>query len=110
MTSMRVVAVMLDGTKHEAVGSYMPLADRVAFERKWGVAFESLFTVDGDGANISGPEWRDERGAFFTWCVLHRGGAAVGDFDAFVENADAVTVERLDGPVDPTAEEPLPMS
>jgi hypothetical protein len=99
---------MLDGTKHDVTGSYMPLADRVAFERRWGVAFETLFDVSAEGDNIVGPEWRDERGAFFCWRVLERAGVPVGDFDAFVEQVADINVERVDGPVDPTEPGPLP--
>lgn len=104
MTTMRVVAVMLDGTKHEVVGVYMALSDRVAFERLYNKSLIDLRRdtrhLDADEAPASG--LREEQTAFFCWRTLARGGCPVGDFEAFLDSAEDVTLERLDGPVDPT--------
>jgi len=107
---MRVVAVMQDGTKHETVGAYMALSDRVAFERKYAVSVAELRRetrrLDDPEADVS--SLREEHTAFYAWLTLRRGDCPVGDFDAFIGDVDDLTLERLDGPVDPTDPGPLP--
>jgi hypothetical protein len=113
MASMRVMATMLDGTKHEAVGVYMALSDRVMFERLYNVSVVDLKrearNIDADG-NATGPvpTLREEQTAYFTWRTLTRGECPVGGFEDFIEAVEEITLERLDGPVDPTDPAPLP--
>jgi len=104
---------MLDGTKHEAVGSFMALSDRVQFERRYNLSVlemarqSDLLSPDGrPRANVT--DLREERMAYFAWKTLVRGDPAVGDFEVFVDTVDELTIERLVGPVDPTAEVPPP--
>jgi hypothetical protein len=110
---MRVVAVMLDGTKHEAVGVYMALSDRVAFERIYNRSIidlrreTKLLDAEGD-AQAPVTNLREEQTAYFCWRTLTRGECPVGGFEDFLEQVEGVTLERLDGPVDPTAPDPLP--
>ena len=107
MGSARIVAVMLDGTKHEAVGVFMALADRVAFERQYDVSVLEMRRqtemLDPDGkpkADVTA--LREERTAFFCWRTLHRGEQPVGDFEGFLDGVEEVQIERLEGPADPT--------
>lgn len=110
---MRVIAVMLDGTKHEAVGVYMALADRVAFERIYNLSVIDLKRetklLDAEG-NAEAPvrNLREEQTAYFCWRTLTRGDCPVGGFDDFLEQVEEVKLERLDGPVDPTDAGPQP--
>src|SRR5262245_61361199 len=113
MTTARVVAVYFDGTKHEAVGSFMALSDRVHFERRYNLSVlemqrqSDLLSPDCKAAgNVT--DLREERMAYFAWKTLVRGDPAVGDFEAFVDSVDDLSIERLDGPVDPTVEVPQP--
>ena len=113
MTSMRVVAVMLNGDKHEAVGVYMALSDRVTFERLYDVSVMELKrqskVIDEEGnAQAAVPNLREEQTAYFCWRTLTRGECPVGGFEDFLENVEEVQIERLDGPVDPTVPGPLP--
>jgi hypothetical protein len=113
MASMRVVAVMLDGTKHEAIGVYMALSDRVAFERLYNVSVVDLKrearNIDAEGnAQAPVPTLREEQTAYFTWRALTRGDCPVGGFEDFLEAVEEITLERLDGPVDPTVPAPAP--
>jgi len=113
VTSMRVVAVMLDGTKHEAVGVYMALSDRVAFERIYDVSVVELRResrkIDDEGEATAPVQiLREEQTAYFCWRTLTRGECPVGGFDDFLENVEEVKLEKLDGPVDPTDPGPLP--
>ncbi len=112
MASMRVVAIMLDGTKHEAVGVYMALSDRVAFERIYNVSVVDLKReakmIDDEGnAKAPVPTLREEQTAYFTWRALTRGECPVGGFEDFLEGVEDITLERLDGPVDPTVPAPV---
>jgi hypothetical protein len=100
-----VSAVMLNGTRYETVTeTWMALADRVQFEKKFGknVAelsrWEALFE-DGKlkpDADLSGLS--DEYLAFFAWRVLHRESDAP-DYDQFI---DSISSLDLDFDVDPT--------
>jgi len=113
VTSMRVVAVMLDGTKHEAVGVYMALSDRVAFERLYKLSIidlkreSKLIDAEGD-AEAPVRNLREEQTAYFCWRTLTRGDCPVGGFEDFLEAVEEVKLERLDGPVDPTDPAPAP--
>ena len=107
MTTARITAVMLDGTKHEATGAYMALADRVAFERRYSATILEMSRaaqmLDAEGnvrpdADISG--LREERTAFFAWRVLQRAGQASEDYDQFLEAVEEITIDT--GEMDPT--------
>ncbi len=109
---MRVVAVMLDGTKHEAVGVYMALSDRIAFERSYDLSIIELKRetklLDAEGnAEVPVRNLREEQTAYFCWRTLTRGDCPVGGFEDFLEQVEEVKLERLDGPVDPTVPDPL---
>jgi hypothetical protein len=110
MASMRVVAIMLDGTKHEAVGVYMALSDRVAFERHYDLSLMALRkearesqTGEGDPATF-----REEQTGYFCWRLLTRAECPVGGFEDFLEGVEEVTLEALEGPADPMVPAPLP--
>lgn len=100
MASMRVTATMLDGTKHEAIGVFMALSDRIAFEKRFDSSFSKM---QADRANV-----REEESAYFAWRTLTRAECAVGGFEDFIEAVEEVELERLDGPVDPTDPAPPP--
>jgi hypothetical protein len=107
MTTARITAVMLDGTKHEATGVFMALSDRVAFERLYNVsALEMARQTDllaPDGTPTAAvSDLREERHAFFCWRLLRRAELPVGEFDEFIENTEECHIETLKGPVDPT--------
>jgi len=110
MTTARIVATMLDGAEHDKTGTYMALADRVAFERLYNVSILEMaresrtLSTSGDDPV---PELREERAAFFAWRLLLRSGAEVGDFDSFLDNADGLSIEVLKT-VDPTDPAPEP--
>lgn len=113
MATAQITAVMLDGTKHEATGAYMALADRVAFERKYESSIIEMsrqarhLGEDGmplDESDLSG--LREERAAFFAWRTLERGGCPVGEFDAWLDAVDEITIDRMEGEADPTAAAP----
>jgi hypothetical protein len=120
-----------DGTEEllSCEGLFAPLADRVAFERRFGVSavvlsrISEMFYDEADpevqldpsrkgqlreDADASGlhEEWI----AFLVWRVLARkagAGAAAGTFEEFLERVGDVVVENLDeetqdaGPADP---------
>lgn len=105
MTTARITAVMLDGTKHEATGVYMPLADRVAFERKYAETLGQIRKQAKEAGSESEPDFsgvKDEQVAFFCWRLLRRGQIPVGEFEDFLENADELAIDVQDGPADPT--------
>ena len=114
MNSARTVAVMLDGTKHEAVGVFMPLSDRVAFERRYNLSILEMARVTKDNLDDKGipigpvPDLTEERTAFFTWRLLARGECPVGSFDEFLDGVERIEIERLEGEADPTDGGPLP--
>jgi len=113
VASMRVTAVMLDGTKHETVGVYMALSDRIAFERLYKLSIidlkreTKLLDAEGD-ATAPVRNLREEQTAYFAWRSLTRGDCPVGGFEDFLEVVEEIKLERLDGPVDPTDPAPLP--
>lgn len=108
MTTARITAVMLDGTKHEATGVYMALADRVAYERQYESSIIALGRAaralrdDGDAADV--PDLRLEQDVFFSWRLLERGGRPVGTFEEFLTGVEDIDVDVQEGPADPTAE------
>lgn len=97
MPTARITAVMLDGSKLEGTSVYMPLADRVAFEHRFGRSvFKELENV------------KEEEAAYFSWRILERAGQPVGSFEEFLDSTESLEVELLDGPADPTDAAPLP--
>jgi hypothetical protein len=106
MASMRVVAVMLDGTKHEAVGVYMALSDRVAFERHFDISMMQLRREARGEEGLNA--FREEQTGFYCWRLLTRAECPVGGFEDFLEGVEEVTLEPLEGPADPTDPVPLP--
>ncbi len=108
MTTARITALMLDGTKHEATGVYLALADRLAFERRFGYSIfrdTKRMRVEQDGtgtAEVDVGDLREEEHAFMCWCILHRAGL-VGDYDVFTAGVESIgRPDFQDGPVDPT--------
>lgn len=96
-----VVVHMLDGGQAEAFGELAPLPDRVAFERRFGISatvlqrLGELFDDDGSlrpGADPS--ELREEWMAFLAWRMLHRAGAAPGEFEPWLENVSEVELRE----------------
>ncbi len=116
----RVTAAMLDGRSFEHEGLFAPLADRVAFERRFGVSatvlgrVAAMFDEEGNLQPDADPAGlKEEWVAFLVWRVLARKnalGAEVGSFEDFLEAADAIGVEvvkeQADPEVDPTAPPP----
>jgi len=99
----RIAALMFDGTKHEAIGTYMGLSDRVAFERLFSVSYTDMWRAGLGGKPVPGPEYREERAAWFCWRLLRRCEEDVPDtFDAFVEACEELKIEDLDERLDPT--------
>ncbi|HXF72683.1 MAG TPA: hypothetical protein VNO79_08770 [Actinomycetota bacterium] len=100
------------------VGLFAPLADRVAFERRFGLSATVLSRLDGLLYRPGDPEVeadpgllgrlrpdadpsqvREEWVAFMVWRVLRRSaaaGSAVGDFEAFLERLVDLSVEELE--------------
>lgn len=119
MSRRTVTATMFDGTEHKATGEYLALADRVAFERKFGIStailskHASLFDDKGtlkDDADLSDLEGNvAEQHSFLSWRLLSRGGCDVGDFDTFIDACVNIEVgPKEDGGVDPTIAEAQP--
>lgn len=128
-TRARVSATLLVDTpegeseqQFSHVGLFAPLADRVAFERHFGVSATVLSRLteafDEDGKlkpDVDPASIREEWVAFLVWRVLHRkhaAGEAVGSFAEFAEQATDLAVEELteqeaDPELDPTAPAPL---
>lgn len=111
MQMRRIVAVMYDGTKHEATGVHAGLADRVAYERRFGetvVARRKAVAeqVDEDGElkkDADGSAFGDEKLAFWPWCILKRElGNDVGDFDEFLAECQELIIEPITDPTAPT--------
>lgn len=117
----RVTATLLDGRSFEHVGLFAPLADRVAFERRFHVSatvlgrVAEMFDEEGnlrEGADPAG--LREEWIAFLVWRVLARKNVydgEMGSADEFIEAVVAVEVtevkdEEADPEVDPTAPSP----
>jgi len=86
---------MIDGTTYTAEGTYLGLADRVVFERKYGKSVRS-FVTDDDGLT-------EERVAFLVHRMLERADPAAGDFETFVNNVQDINIEAVPDPTDPTA-------
>ncbi|MGQ0669180.1 MAG: hypothetical protein ACT4PO_05850 [Actinomycetota bacterium] len=103
---------MLDGTKHEAIGIYMALADRVAFERRYASSILDIAreakAMGADGIPMTKIDLNEERAAFFSWRVLDRADAGAGAFEEFLEAVEEISIEKLEGPADPTVADPPP--
>ena len=116
MTTARITAILLDGSKHEATGVFRALADNVAWERRFKVSFVSFqkevagsFTSDGKvNTEATMEALTTEREAFLPWRLLNREKAFTGDFDSFLDNVEAIEVEVFETeegmPVDPTTD------
>lgn len=117
MTTARVTAILLDGSKHEATGIFRALTDKVAWEREFKTSFVS-FQRDVGASVEDGQIRKDadlssltaEREAFLPWRLLHREKAFTATFEEFLDNVEALEVEVIEGDgVDPTVPAPLPI-
>jgi hypothetical protein len=116
MRTARFVVTMLDGTKHDVVGVYMALGDRIEYERVYA---RSIFDkgkidmqADGSGsATVDMNKVEEESRVFFVWKMLQRAEVPVGSFDDFWPGLESMDgPEFLDGPLDPTVEDQQPGS
>lgn len=116
---VRVSATTIEGETYKAEGLFAPLADRVAFERHFGVTAAALqrlgdaFDEEGklrEGADPAGV--REEQVAFLVWRMLRRpngAGEQIGPFEQFVESLAEIGLEQAaeeDPAVDPTEQAP----
>lgn len=98
LLTVRVKVHRLDGTSQEGEGLYMPLADRVAFERRFGKSI--LGSMD---------DLREEEAAFFCWSLLRRTGMEPGEFEPFVDGIETLEIEQVGGEEpNPTDQAPQP--
>lgn len=101
----RVSARMLDGTEYEAEGHIFALADRLAFEERFGVSFAAKLASVSQEGEVSREALADLREgwiAYFAWCTLRRAGACPLDWERFAESVESVEVEpRAARPTEP---------
>ena len=87
----RVTATMLDGTKLEADGNYMALADLFDFEDHFGYPFgRDAKAIEAGEPVFSKP------GAYIPWAILRRAGLGPADFDEFCRNLAGLEVDLSD--------------
>lgn len=110
-----VTATLLDGSSQTHSGELAPLADRIAFERRYGVnaavlgRLSQAFNDDGTlRADADATAIREEWVAFLCWRLLIRGPARGVDFEAWLEGMDSLDLNLEDqdetgSEVDPTA-------
>lgn len=113
-----IVAELPDGKIECPLGekTWMCLADRVAFEKRFDTAAAVMSTyrhlVDDDGAVKEGADIsavREEYLLFFAWRELSRGAEGVPGYDEFVDQVlDLDIGVDPDDPDDGEAEEPDP--
>jgi hypothetical protein len=98
---------------------FMCAADRVAFERRFGVTVGQLaeITGSGPGGAVDLGRLREEWILFFAWrCANRSPGGDQGPFDAWIELVAGVELADIDPDgraetaVDPTAPTPLTTS
>lgn len=110
MKTAHVVAVMLNGEKHDVVGVYMALGDRIEYERRYGSSIfaKGKVTREADGtskAELDTGAIDEESRTYFVWKMLKRAELPVGDFDDFWPDLEKIEgPEFLEGPADPTDE------
>lgn len=107
----RVTARMLDGTEYAAEGYIFALADRLAFEERFGVSFAAKMAAvsrEGDVPREALAELREEWVAYFGWCTLRRAGACPLEWEEFAAAVESLDVEPL--AARPTAPAPPPGS
>jgi hypothetical protein len=110
MQMRRIVAVMYDGTKHEATGVHAGLADRVAYEKHFGETTMARRTavlrqIDEDGElkeEADGSAFSEAKIAFFPWCILRREIPDIGDFEEFLAGCEELIIEPITDPTAPT--------
>lgn len=107
---VRVNVKLLDGSALEAEGLMAPLADRVAFERRFETNAAVLGRIkeffDDEGKLLPGADpgaMREEWVAFIVYRVLHRAKRYEGDFETFLEEAAELDLTEL-----PEGSEPVP--
>lgn len=110
MARLHVVAELQDGSSIEASGTWMTLADRIAFERRFGVSAAALARGVDDDGKVDPEVFREEQHAFAAWCLLRREGATQLPFEEFGEQADDLTITKADSSPDPTELLPPPPS
>jgi hypothetical protein len=81
----RVKATMFDGSVVEAEGLWQPIADRVAFERFSGQAWQQ---------HIVGSRLSDEAAAFLAWRLLAR-SREMPEFNDWIGELDDLELEPL---------------
>jgi hypothetical protein len=111
-----IKAKMLDGREVQGESStFMCAADRMAFERRFGVGaavmqpWQRLYDSNGDpveGADLS--EVREEYVNFFAWRALRRlaNGQLPEDWDVFSDTVQEISTEELpaeEAGLDPTS-------
>lgn len=94
MATVRATATMIDGSTYTAEGTYLGLADRIVFERKYGKSVSTIVRDD---------DLMEEPVAFLVHRMLERSDPAVGDFEAFVNKVQDIKIEAVPDPTDPAA-------
>lgn len=107
---MRIVAELIDGTKHITETSlWQCLADQFAFRDHFGRSYLSLSKVVKDAEGDVADVWDERWTAFFIWRCLRRSGTSPyeGDFTKFLENVARydVIVPDAEKPEDTKAQE-----
>ena len=102
----KIKAEMLDGKQYEAeVSLFMPTADRLAFERHFGLSFINAAKQWGENAEGALEEWL----AWAAWRTLTRSKTAVPAWSIFIEDvANTEIAEVGSETVDPTDPTPQP--
>ncbi len=97
----KVTATFMDGRTLEAEGAFAPLADRVAFEQRFGTSTQvlarlpELFGPDGLKPDADPGGFREEWIAFLIWRTLAR-AHQVGSFESFVAELEDVAIADLE--------------
>jgi len=110
-----VTATLLSGATQTGEGELAPLADRVAFERHFGITAAVLSRLseafDDDGqlkAEADAHEIKEEWVAFLIWRLLRRvATGGVADYDSWIDDLATIGLEQLEeevaGTLPPTA-------
>lgn len=105
---MRIVATMLDGTKHETETSlFQCLADRFAFREHFGVSYLSLAKRFSGPEAATDPEWDERWLAYFDWRCLARNGYRES-FNTFIATVAEIDHPDIDVPVEGELQEEEP--
>jgi len=107
MQQAKVKATMEDGTFFEASGPWMTLADRVAFERQFGMNVATIGKAYQGAAKKDTGQLREEWTVFWAFRLLAR-SCPVGPYKDFIERVAEMNIDMGGAKPDPTSPDPQP--